>query len=95
SRGFGDKELKEEGLVVCTPDIVALHLTEDIRFMLIACDGVWDVLSDQEVVEIVARHVDDPQEAASRVIKTAFERGSQDNLTAIAVMFDHEPPLSN
>lgn len=47
SRGFGDKELKEEGLVTCTPDVVALRLTEELRFMLIACDGVWDVLSDQ------------------------------------------------
>ncbi|KEP61463.1 UNVERIFIED_CONTAM: protein phosphatase 2C domain-containing protein [Hammondia hammondi] len=89
SRGFGDKELKEENLISATPDVFCFHATENVRLLIIACDGVWDVMTDQEAVEIAARHLDDPKEAASQVVKRAFERGSQDNLTAIALVFDH------
>nr|CEL65419.1 TPA: protein phosphatase 2C, putative [Neospora caninum Liverpool] len=89
SRGFGDKELKEENLISATPDVFGFHATEEVRLLIIACDGVWDVMTDQEAVEIAACHLDDPKEAASQVVKRAFERGSQDNLTAIAVVFDH------
>ncbi|PFH36556.1 protein phosphatase 2C domain-containing protein [Besnoitia besnoiti] len=90
SRGFGDKELKEENLITATPDVFGLHVTEDVRLLLIACDGVWDVMTDQEAVEVAGTHLDDPREAASQVVKRAFERGSQDNLTVVAVVFSHE-----
>lgn len=54
ARAFGDSDMKTAGekgqpLVVSTPDITGTNVTAEDAFVVIACDGVWDVLSDQEV----------------------------------------------
>lgn len=36
----------------CEPDITRRCLTPDDKFVLIASDGLWDVLSDQEAVDV-------------------------------------------
>ncbi|CDJ39483.1 protein phosphatase 2C, putative [Eimeria tenella] len=88
SRSLGDKDLKSEGLVSSTPELVLLLLQQQLRFIVLACDGLWDVLTDQEVVDAVGAQLNDPEAAASDLVKRAFERGSQDNLTAIVVVFN-------
>ena len=61
-------------------------LAEDLFFVL-ACDGVWDVLSDQQVVDIVLEHWGEASAAASTIVRTALSSGSGDNLTAQVVLF--------
>lgn len=87
SRSFGDRDLKTEGLISVTPEVVLVPLSPELRFVVLACDGVWDALSDQEVVDIISAHLHDPDEATSKVVKAAFDKGSQDNLTAMLVVF--------
>lgn len=60
SRAMGDYEFKANGnmsaehqIVTCCPDIETVDLTRDVEFMVIACDGIWDVLDNQEVVDYV------------------------------------------
>jgi serine/threonine protein phosphatase PrpC len=46
SRAFGDAELKfplQRRLVVSTPDVRVVELGRDDVFLILACDGVWDV----------------------------------------------------
>jgi len=88
SRAFGDREFKEKSLIIATPETRVLQLDNSHQFIFMACDGVWDVMSDQEVVSIVSGHVGNPNEASSAVVTTAFQRGSQDNLTAITIFFE-------
>ncbi|KAL8425150.1 hypothetical protein Efla_006111 [Eimeria flavescens] len=47
SRSFGDRDLKAEGLITATPEVVLVPITPALRFIVLACDGVWDALSDQ------------------------------------------------
>lgn len=54
SRAFGDVMLKDYG-VICEPQVFHRVLTAEDRFLVLASDGVWDVLSNEEVVSIVAR----------------------------------------
>jgi len=35
------------------PDVSVEELTADHEFIVLACDGIWDVLSSQEVVDFV------------------------------------------
>ncbi|XP_022764045.1 probable protein phosphatase 2C 52 [Durio zibethinus] len=53
ARAFGDFCLKEYG-VISVPEFSHWLLTERDQFIVLASDGVWDVLSNEEVVEIVS-----------------------------------------
>nr|DAD37174.1 TPA_asm: hypothetical protein HUJ06_007815 [Nelumbo nucifera] len=53
ARAFGDFCLKDFGLI-SLPEISYRRLTEKDEFIVLATDGVWDVLSNKEVVDIVA-----------------------------------------
>ena len=65
ARAFGDYDFKSNDnlsahrqAVVCTPDIVVRERMDDEdMFLILACDGIWDVMSNQEVGEFVARRV--------------------------------------
>ncbi|KAJ8753056.1 hypothetical protein K2173_011824 [Erythroxylum novogranatense] len=52
ARAFGDFCLKDFGLI-SVPDISCRQLTEKDEFIVLASDGIWDVLSNKEVVDIV------------------------------------------
>ena len=56
-------------------------------FLVLACDGVWDVISDQQACDLVLEHWGDPKAAASNVVRTALSSGSGDNVTAQVIMF--------
>lgn len=88
SRAFGDRSLKTpSALVSCEPEIHRYKLEPDDVFILMACDGVWDVLGDEEAVSIARVHIKDPKTAANAVVKAAYKRGSADNLTATLIKF--------
>ncbi|KAK4436110.1 putative protein phosphatase 2C 33 [Sesamum alatum] len=53
ARAFGDFCLKEFGLI-SVPEISYRRITEKDEFVVLATDGIWDVLSNEEVVEIVS-----------------------------------------
>ncbi|XP_045793410.1 probable protein phosphatase 2C 33 [Trifolium pratense] len=64
ARAFGDFCLKDVGLI-SVPDVSYRRLTEKDEFVVLATDGIWDVLSNEEVVEIVAAA---PRSIAARVL---------------------------
>ncbi|CAN6469643.1 unnamed protein product [Victoria cruziana] len=53
ARAFGDFCLKDFGLI-SVPEIFYRRLTHKDEFVVLATDGVWDVLSNAEVVKIVS-----------------------------------------
>ncbi|KAF2288445.1 hypothetical protein GH714_007534 [Hevea brasiliensis] len=53
ARAFGDFCLKDYGLI-STPEVSYRRLTKNDEFVVLATDGIWDVLSNYDVIRIVA-----------------------------------------
>lgn len=67
-------------------------LPRQCTFIIIACDGVWDVMTDEEAVALVREYVGSgggagskSARAAKHLVDTALERGTTDNVTALVV----------
>lgn len=66
SRAIGDFDFKksadlppEEQIVTAFPDVIEHTITKDDEFVVLACDGIWDCLTSQQVVEVVRRGIND------------------------------------
>jgi len=64
SRAMGDFMFKrntnkppEEQIVTANPDIIVKKITQDHEFIFLACDGIWDVMSNEEVVDFVRSRI--------------------------------------
>jgi len=88
TRSFGDLYFKQPTLLsIADPEIQIIPLTDKDLFLVLATDGIYDVLSNQEVVDLCLKYWEDPEEAAKIVVRTAYKRGSEDNLTVLVIQF--------
>ena len=105
SRTFGDVEAKNENLggmknvVVALPDITEMELDDDFNFMVLGCDGIFDVLSNEEILECVKivlkeKEIKDLNEVniselcgfiADMIIKSSLAKDSYDNVSVIVI----------
>ncbi|XP_019431168.1 PREDICTED: probable protein phosphatase 2C 2 isoform X2 [Lupinus angustifolius] len=92
TRALGDWDLKfplgNASPLIADPDLQLVTLTEEDEFMIIACDGIWDVMSSQVAVSLVRRGLrrhDDPQQCARELVKEALRLNTSDNLTVIVI----------
>lgn len=85
TRSLGDNSFKE--WVIGNPYTTETILKPGDDFLILACDGIWDVCLDQEAVDIVAQ-IENPKEAAECLVAHALENFSMDNLTVIVVKID-------
>lgn len=90
SRSFGDLPLKEpQPLVIADPEIMVCSLTPEDWAVVLACDGVWNTMSDDDVCdacwEAMAQQALGPVDAAREVADRAQARGSTDNITVLVM----------
>ncbi|XP_027329217.1 probable protein phosphatase 2C 59 isoform X1 [Abrus precatorius] len=84
SRAFGDRLLKQ--YVVADPEIQEEKVDSSLEFLILASDGLWDVVSNEEAVAMT-KPIEDAEEAAKRLMQEAYQRGSSDNITCVVVRF--------
>lgn len=84
SRAFGDKNLKSH--LRSDPDIKCVDIDPGADLVILASDGLWKVMSNQEAVDI-ARKVKDPLKAAKQLATEALHRDSKDDISCIVVRF--------
>ncbi|TKY55991.1 phosphatase 2C 76 [Spatholobus suberectus] len=87
SRAFGNRMLKQ--FVVAEPEIQDQEIDEQIELLILASDGLWDVVQNDDAVSL-ARTEEEPEAAARKLTEAAFSRGSADNITCIVVRFHHD-----
>lgn len=98
SRAFGD--LRSAPYVVPKPDFFRRKIEKNDRFLVLACDGLWDVMSNQDVVNFVLEHMsvnaknktlscqDKRKNIAKNLGEYAIKKGSTDNITIIIVFLN-------
>jgi len=93
SRSFGD--LDNKPYISCVPDIFRYKLTKKDQFIIIGCDGLWDVVDNQEAVNFILTNAYDMEHnrinkktnLARLLADYAIQKGSTDNVTIIIVFF--------
>lgn len=102
SRTFGDAEAKlpqhggNPNVIIATPEIKFFRLLPEYDFIVLGCDGIFDKLTNREVISSIWSGLDDTNPpnvhaacgiAVEAVIKSAMIRKSLDNLTAVLISF--------
>ncbi|ONK64434.1 uncharacterized protein A4U43_C07F25890 [Asparagus officinalis] len=82
SRAFGDKSLKSH--LRSDPDITVQDIFSDTELLIIASDGLWKVMTNQEAVDLAVK-IKDPQAAAKQLTTEAVNRESKDDISCVVV----------
>jgi serine/threonine protein phosphatase PrpC len=98
SRSLGDLEIKNSGLIISEAETIRRKLGPKDEFIILACDGLWDVMSNTDAVSHVKTyrqaHGNHPKKAAKSLVFEAYQRNSMDNITAICIFFSVTNPHS-
>jgi serine/threonine protein phosphatase PrpC len=89
TRSIGDADLKSQG-VTAEAEVTTIDLCQcdgEDNFLILATDGVWDVMSAKQAVDLVHDTVKQPAMCARRLVTEAIACGSRDNVTAIVAFF--------
>jgi len=77
-------------------DIIKDAIHKDDAIVLCS-DGLWDVVSRADIAEVASAigttAVPTPKDAADRLVDTAIERGTADNVTAVVVRITSDRPI--
>ncbi|XP_020532772.1 probable protein phosphatase 2C 47 isoform X2 [Jatropha curcas] len=99
ARALGDWHIKgpkgSKSPLSAEPELEEINLTEEDEFLIIGCDGLWDVMSSQCAVTMVRKELvihNDPERCSKALVKEALQRNSCDNLTVVVVCFSPDPP---
>lgn len=104
SRALGDFEYKNvEGMGPCEqlvspePEIFVQDRSPEDEFLVLACDGIWDVMSNEELCDFVRNRLQitaSMESICNQVIDTCLYKGSRDNMSIVIVTFKGAPQVS-
>ncbi|KAG9149080.1 hypothetical protein Leryth_010687 [Lithospermum erythrorhizon] len=100
ARALGDWHMEglkamEGGPLSAEPELMNTRLTEEDEFLIIGCDGIWDVFMSQNAVDFARRRLqehNDPEMCSKDLVDEAIKRRSGDNLAVVVVCFQSQPP---
>ncbi|XP_053373764.1 protein phosphatase 1B-like [Mercenaria mercenaria] len=105
SRALGDFEYKNvEGMGPCEqlvspePEIFVQERNPGDEFLVLACDGIWDVMTNEELCDFVRNRLqifNSMEQICNQVIDTCLYKGSRDNMSIVVVTFQGAPKLSD
>jgi len=98
SRGLGDFRYKEDPTkkasqqkISCIPEIYEVSGVKQGDWCVLCCDGVFDVMSNSEVVKFISERVDkndaDLGDISAALIRKCLGRNSRDNMTVMIIQF--------
>ncbi|QQR49277.1 protein serine/threonine phosphatase 2C family protein [bacterium] len=91
SRALGDRF--HEGFVIPNPAIHTRKIDGTEEFLIIACDGLWDVVSNQAAVDLTKQQLSQGysvEQCANFLVKKALDLLDHDNVTVTIICFNHD-----
>lgn len=88
TRSFGDSYFRPVG-VTAIPVVGERRLGPDDRFLVVACDGLFDVLGEEEIAKTLLQSAG-AHEGGARLQEEVFARGGTDNLTILVIELEQE-----
>ncbi|KAG1685639.1 hypothetical protein DVH05_007763 [Phytophthora capsici] len=85
SRSIGDVSLKS--FISCDPEVQTRKITKNDRFLILATDGLWDVVTNKQAAQLASRFKD-PQACADALMELALDRHTTDNVTVLVVKLE-------
>jgi serine/threonine protein phosphatase PrpC len=76
--------------VISKPEVKHFIVEKPFEFVILACDGLWDVFDDQEAVNFVRKRLSvtrNVEKTAQELVQKAIKRGTQDNTSVVIVVF--------
>ncbi|KAK4351841.1 hypothetical protein RND71_027359 [Anisodus tanguticus] len=99
ARALGDWHMKGPKGSACPlsaePELQETLLTEDDEFLIMGCDGLWDVMTSQCAVTMARKELmlhNNPERCSRELVREALKRNTCDNLTVIVICFSPDPP---
>lgn len=84
SRAFGDGD--NAPYISHIPDIYTIKITKKHEFIVMACDGLWDVIENNELYKLLKKYqIRKISNYASELATEALNRGSSDNISVIVL----------
>ncbi|GAB4859931.1 hypothetical protein Ancab_011410 [Ancistrocladus abbreviatus] len=88
SRGIGDRHLKQ--WVIAEPETKVHRLKPDSEFLILASDGLWEKVTNQEAVDIarplcIGTSKPEPLAACKKLIEISASRGSTDDISVMLI----------
>ena len=84
TRTLGDKEMKKYG-VIPEPDFYIKKIEKDDFFVIIASDGIWDVINEGELFKIGNEKKLSSEAFSKKIMDIAKERDTRDNSSCIVI----------
>ncbi|RRT82374.1 hypothetical protein B296_00009078 [Ensete ventricosum] len=82
SRAIGDLNMKE--WIISEPETKSLQLTPECEFLILASDGLWDKVENQEAVDVVSRQ-SNAMKSCRDLIEISCRRGNRDDITVMVI----------
>ena len=107
TRAIGDLRFKSnkkltrcEQSVIALPDITRIDNIDDIDFIIMGCDGIWDCVKRQLVCDFIEKEINEnPDADLSDILKKIFDKCispvwgvilGTDNMSCIVIQFLHD-----
>lgn len=105
-RALGDHHFKDlkaptgpdgamQGPLTAEPEIASQAILPEDEFILMACDGFWDVFSSQRAVECARQQLrdhNDPQLCSQQLVDEAMKMNTSDNVSVITICLTNDAP---
>jgi serine/threonine protein phosphatase PrpC len=89
TRSLGDKDVKDYG-VCAVPSVNAIEIKDNHKYIVLASDGIWDVVSTEVLSELsrdvsLFKGISLSKELCTKLVEFAMQNGSMDNISCIVI----------